>query len=421
MLKDGWTSQSEQNDDIVSYENKVYDRLQLAKEIVEKNMEKTQKQQNQWYNKKAREMQLEGQKALILLPTRSEKLLTKWKGPYTVKKKIGKVNYELELPNGNCKIFNANVLKPWKEEEAYLNVIEDDQEDLPCPVQEQQKVESAGFGPGLTQNQKEQMVRLIQKYPKLIAEKPGRTDCIKHRIHTGNQAPIRQRPYRVPPALKDDVVQELTELLKMGVVEESTSEWSSPMVIVKKKDGSNRICIDYRRLNAASKFDAYPMPWIDELLNQIGKSKYLTTIDLAKGYWQVPMKKEDKEKTAFSSPLGLLLFTTIPFGLSGAPATFQRLMHKTLIGTEAYTGVYLDDIVMYGDMWKQHMENLQQAMEKLKQAGLTIKLKKCRFGADSCSYLGHKIGNGGVLLEETKGLSTLDIECAFDAHWLRPH
>ena len=121
------------------------------------------------------------------------------------------------------------------------------------------------------------------------------------------------------------------------------------MVIVKKKDGSNCICVDYRKLKAVTKFDAYPMPQSDELLDNIGQSKYLTTLDLAKGYWQVPMAEEDKGKTAFSSPLGLLQFTTMPFGLSGALATFQRLMDQVLRGTEAYAVVYLDDIIIYGD------------------------------------------------------------------------
>ena len=118
------------------------------------------------------------------------------------------------------------------------------------------------------------------------------------------------------------------------------------MVIVKKKDGSNRICVDYQKLNAATKFDTYPMPWIDELLDMIRQSKYLTTLDLAKGYWQVPMVEEDKAKTAFLSPLGVLQFTIMPFGLSGALAFFQQFMNQVVRGTETYTGVYLDDIII---------------------------------------------------------------------------
>ena len=144
------------------------------------------------------------------------------------------------------------------------------------------------------------------------------------------------------------------------------------------------------------------MPRIDEMLDNIGKSKYLTTLDLAKGYWQVPMDERDKEKTAFASPLGLFQFNTIPFGLSGAPATFQRLMDRVLKGTNKFTGVYLDDIIIYGDTWTEHLENVKTILQRIQQAGLTIKLKKCKFGMAECTYLGHKVGRGGVLPEDTK-------------------
>ena len=116
-----------------------------------------------------------------------------------------------------------------------------------------------------------------------------------------------------------------------------------------KKDGSNRICVDYRKLNAKTKFDAYPMPRIEEMLDAVGKSQNITTLDLAKGYWQVPLEEADKEKLAFVSPLGLYQFTVMPFGLSRAPATFQRLMDKVLRGTSDFAGVYLDNVIIYGD------------------------------------------------------------------------
>ena len=121
---------------------------------------------------------------------------------------------------------------------------------------------------------------------------------------------------------------ELQQMLCDGLIEESNSEWSSPIVVVRKKDESKQICVDYRKLNAVTKLDAYPMPRIDELLDQIRKAKYKTALDLAKGYWQVPMADEDWEKTAFSSLMGLYQFTVMTFGLSGAPATFQRMMDQ---------------------------------------------------------------------------------------------
>ena len=195
---------------------------------------------------------------------------------------------------------------------------------------------------------------------------------------------------------------ELEQMLHDGLIEESSSEWSSPIVVVRKKDGSNRICVDYRKLNAVTTFDAYPMLRIDEMLDQIGNAKYITTLDLAKGYWQVPMADEDREKTTFSSPMGLYQFTVMPFGLSRAPATFQRMMDQNLRGLSEFVGVYLDDVVIYSSNWTEHLQHLRKVFERLQEAGLTLKLKKCEFGATECTYLGHRVGRNGIKPEESK-------------------
>ena len=139
------------------------------------------------------------------------------------------------------------------------------------------------------------------------------------------------------------------------------------------------------------------MPRIEELLDQIGNAEYITTLDLAKGYWQVPMHLEDQDKTAFTSPRGLYQFTTMPFGLSGAPATFQRLMDDVLRGTESFAGVYLDDIVIHSTSWRDHLEHLAEVFGRLEEAGLTIEQKKCTFAAT-----GYEIGSGGVRPQESK-------------------
>ena len=134
-------------------------------------------------------------------------------------------------------------------------------------------------------------------------------------------------------------------MLEQGIIEPSQSESTSPTVVVKKKDGDIRICIHYRKLNAVTKRDAYPMPRIDDILDELGQAKYITTLDLAKGYWQVAVNAQDQEKTAFSSPLGLFQFKRMPFGLSGALGTFQRLMDRVINGL-SFTKAYLDDLVI---------------------------------------------------------------------------
>ena len=152
---------------------------------------------------------------------------------------------------------------------------------------------------------------------------------------------------------------ELQEMLEQGIIEPSQGEWTSPIVVVKKKDGDIRICIDYRKLNAVTKRDAYPMPRIDDILDELGQAKYITTLDLAKGYWQVPVNPQDQEKTAFSSPLGLFQFKRMPSGLSGAPGTFQRLMDRVINGL-SFTKAYLDDLVIYSSTWQEHLSHVEQ-------------------------------------------------------------
>ena len=135
------------------------------------------------------------------------------------------------------------------------------------------------------------------------------------------------------------------------------------------------------------------MPRIDDILDELGQAKYITTLDLAKGYWQVAVTPQDQEKTAFSSPLGLFQFKRMPFGLSGAPGTFQRLMDRVINGL-SLTKAYLNDLVIYSSTWQEHLSHVEQIFLRLKKAGLTIKLKICQLAMEECTYLGHVIGKG---------------------------
>ena len=141
-----------------------------------------------------------------------------------------------------------------------------------------------------------------------------------------------------------------------GIITPSSSEWASPIVLVPKKDGTMRMCVDYRRLNSVSEADAYPMPRIDELIDRLGSASYISTLDLTRGYWQVPVTQESQPKTAFTTPFGLFDFTVMPFGLHGAPATFQRMMDTLLREAETYAAAYLDDLVVCSTSWTDHLE-----------------------------------------------------------------
>ena len=158
-------------------------------------------------------------------------------------------------------------------------------------------------------DQTRELESLLARFRSIFQSLPGHTTVTEHRIVTGGARPVRLPPYRIPHALRENVRQELEEMLEHGIIEHSSSDWASPLVIVRKKDSSLRLCVDYRRLNSHSKVDAYPMPRVDDLIDRVAGSPYITTLDLTKGYWQVPVAREDREKTAFTTPFGLYQFT----------------------------------------------------------------------------------------------------------------
>ena len=168
-----------------------------------------------------------------------------------------------------------------------------------------------------------------------------------HPINTGEQAPIRSAPHRLAPAWRDKLKEEVRTLLETGIVKPSLSPWSSPMVPVRKPDGTVRLCIDFRRINKATEPDPYQIPLIEDLLDRLGEAKYLSKLDLNKGFYQIPVEGADQPKTAFCTPWGKYEFLRMPFGLRNAPATFQRCMHSVLGGLEDLVDSYIDDLVVF--------------------------------------------------------------------------
>ena len=184
----------------------------------------------------------------------------------------------------------------------------------------------------LTDHQRNVAREFLQKHSGMFAsgESSGRTNIVQHRINTGDAQPIRQAPRRLPLAKQEETEELVRKMLDEGVIEESNSPWSSPVVLVTKKDGSTRFCVDYRKLNDVTKKDSYPLPRIDDTLTTLSGSAWFSTLDLKIGYWQVGIHPEDKEKTAFSAGSGLYQFTVMSFGLCNAPATFERLIEMVL-------------------------------------------------------------------------------------------
>ena len=212
-------------------------------------------------------------------------------------------------------------------------------------------------------------------------------------IDTGTAAPKRQVVRRTPFAARQEIARQLKLMQDQGIIYPSHSPWASPVVLVKKKDGTLRFCVDYRQLNSVTKSDTFPLPRIDDLLDQLGKAQYFSTLDLASGYWQVQVHPLSREKTAFVTHQGLYEFAVMPFGLKNAPALFQRLMQRVLMGLNPTDGhdfvsVYLDDVLVFSETFDDHLEHLALVQQRFASVGLKLKPSKCHFICESVEYFG---------------------------------
>lgn len=215
--------------------------------------------------------------------------------------------------------------------------------------------------------------------------------------------PVNLRPYRYNPALKDEIESQISEMLHIGVIQPSQSAFASPALLVRKKDGTWRLVIDYRQLNAITVKSSYPMPVIDELLDELSGAKWFSKLDLRAGYHQIRMKEGDEYKTAFQTHTGHYEYKVRSFGLIGAPTTFQSAMNETLkIVLRRFALVFFDDILIYSPDLSSHLDHLQQVLSLLQKYQWQVKLSKCSFAQQQLTYLGHIISVAGVATEPIK-------------------
>lgn len=260
---------------------------------------------------------------------------------------------------------------------------------------------------GLLELSKDQADRLAEFLSKELPEaptKPGMTNLVEHKIDVGNHSPIKQRYYMVSPKVLEAIISEIEQMLKDDVIEKSKSGWSNPIVMIKKADMTYRFCLDFRKLNAVTKKDAYPLPLMDSILNKLRNGRYISKIDLHKGFLQIPLHPDSRELTAFTVPgRGLFQFKRMPFGLTNSPATFQRLL-DSLIGPEMepYCFAYLDDIIIVTSTFEEHLDWLHRVLDKIKNAGLKINNAKCEFCTSQVRYLGFIVDEKGLSVDPDK-------------------
>jgi transposase InsO family protein len=242
--------------------------------------------------------------------------------------------------------------------------------------------------------------RLLESYSTILSTGEtdiGRTGVVQHEIDTDNARPIRQALRRHPPAHATAIQWHMSEMLKQGIIEPAQSQWASNIVLVRKKDGSLRCCVDYRRLNQVTRKDTYPLPRIDVCLDGMSGAQWFSTFDFRSSYHQVEVRPENADNTAFICREGLFRFLTMPFGLCGAPATFQRLMDMMMSGLNfEICLVYLDDIIVFSTTLEQHLERLCQVLDRIRTSGLKIRPSKTHLLRRSVNFLGHVVSYQGI-------------------------
>ncbi|XP_059570175.1 uncharacterized protein LOC132243804 [Alligator mississippiensis] len=386
---------------VLDFRQKLTDMMKVARD----SLGQAQEKQRSWYDEKARLRTFErGENVMVFLPLKTDKLQAAWEGPHAVLDRLDDVTYVVGIKGRKPKTIHVNMLKPYydrKEMVFWVPSIEGTPEDPEEPVMYgdwdgEAGIEELRLPDHLPSQDKDQLLAALKDFETVFSNKPGRTDLAVHSIETGSHRPIYSRHYPVNEKVRQEIEREIAEMEELGVIRPSTSPWASPVVLVRKQDGTIRFCVDYRKLNAITTPDAYPMPRMDTLLDRLGPAKVISTLDLSKGFWQMALDPDAIAKSAFTTPTGLYEFTVLPFGLRNSPASFQRLINNLLQGCEQFAMAYIDDIAIFSPDFESHLTHLTTVLGKIKQAGLTVKAKKCQWALSEVVYLGHRVGGGHI-------------------------
>ena len=427
ILKQLWTKEVDEPEVKNSYQYvfELREKLEDTLKLAHSELEKAQQKGKHYDDRKSKVRKFQsGEKVLILLPTDHNKLLMQWKGPFEVSSVVGLNDYKVKV-KGKEKVYHANLLKKYFEREettpegAVAGGVDascvDDAVDCAAKADEaegenvdflelggyaaKESIEDVKTGPNLTDDQRNEFMDLAKQFTNLFTEAPGATDLVQHHINLISDEPVRSRPYPVPYSIRESLRRDIADMTKMGVIRESSSPYASPVVVVKKKDNTNRVCVDYRKLNKLTVFDPEPMPTAEHLFQELSGDKFYSKIDLSKGYWQITIPEEDIQKTAFVTPDGSYEFLKMPFGMINSAATLKRAMKK-LLEDVANVDFYQDDILVHTRRWKEHIRTLRELFSRLVQAGFTIRPTKCLFGVNSVDFLGHRLEQGMIGLHQ---------------------
>ena len=407
VVYEGWTYYIYSAIDISTWVQQLNEKLEILRDSATlTNTITRQKQNSHSKNSRSTRSYKPGDLVFTRIPGCRANLQASWEGPFKIIKSIPPLNYEIQdINNTWTKTTHVNNLKTYKP----LPIPKPLQVQAACLVAEENKEMSRVLddgpslvgGPCLGYSQGE-MDQLLTKYENVFSPTPGEAQVQPFTIKLQEDVlPSSRPPYQVPIHLRGDVNNEIDKLINLNIIEPSTSvDWCAPIVPVREPDKTIRLCVDYREINKVTSLDRHIIPTLPEILDRVGHATVLSKIDLTSGFHQIPVDPQSRDFTIFLSPKGKFRFIRMPFGLKNAPSHFQRCMERVLEPVADCAAVYIDDIVVFSQDWKTHINHLERVFECFKKAHLTAKLSKCSFGKKQLQYLGHNIGSGQMVVPE---------------------
>ncbi|GFT08032.1 retrovirus-related Pol polyprotein from transposon 297 [Trichonephila clavipes] len=347
---------------------------------------------------------------------------------YSLEKELLVKNREdklVEIPGRreSSQIYHINMLKPYYKRPEHVNVIINDEtknsladQKLEIPYLENNSlvydfedvIQASELNKHLHDKQMDRLRELINKYSKCFSNNPGLTNLVEHEIQLVSDQPVRTKPYRMSHRQNEILKNEINRMLKLGIIEVGESDYMSPMILVEVAVKEPRPCIDYRKLNGIIRTEYFPLPNIEERVEKVSAAKFITVLDLSKGYWQIPLSKTAQRYAAFCTSFGTYRPLRMSFGIKNAPYFFSKLMAELLNGLEDFVVPYLDDIAIFSDTWESHIKHMETVLQRIKRAKLTIKPSKCKFAQQNVKFLGHIVGQGFRTPSEIKVQAVLE-------------
>ncbi len=473
IVYDAWWEAEENNvsTHVVDYMMQLRERLDTAMEYANNRQAEAQEKTKVYYDKKARAEEYKpGDLVLVYSPQPGKPLAMKYIGPFKCLKQTSPVDYLIEFPDGRkkTKVIHANSLKRYlvrhsENDKELSNVnVESNNEisgntvidnvnkeiagcvlcNMPCcggvisEAADEDDVEQWLLGGNprpqnynillaektshLSADQAAIIQDVVNQHNQVVSDLPGCTNLYTHAIKLKpNAKVVHMKPYRLSPKHKELLKIEIDKLLKAGLIKESNSEWSSACILVPKSDGGVRCVIDYRGLNLCVEDESWPMPRIDDLIDQIGQDKFLTKIDLSNSFLQIKLDPESTKYTSFCTPFGQFEYLRLPYGLKSSPLKFSCMISKALYGLDEFCGMYIDDIIVHSKTFEDHVRHVSIVFDRLCKANLTVRLCKCFFCVDKVDYVGHNVGNGQMSPREARIQSLADTARPIDRKTLR--